>query len=98
MPREPGLRGRSRKGFESWVYVVPAISDERKRICNTSPRLPLLTSFVVWHGSTAFLALRLGVPLSFASMIRLKRIRQWYQLRGRPNMLRRGVPHKQHAL
>jgi hypothetical protein len=59
-----------------------------KRICNTSPRLPLSTWFAVWHGSMAFLVLRLAVLLLFASTTLLERVRQQYRACGRAQKCR----------
>jgi transposase len=80
--KRAGIEGTiSESASGSWVYVVPAISGRRRPICNTSPLLPLSIWFAVWHGSMGFHALRLDVLLLFASMMRLKWVRQRYQLR-----------------
>jgi len=79
MPGEQVLREPSHKGFGLWLCVVPATSGKRKRICSTSPLLLLSIWSAVWHGSMAFPALRLDALLLLASMMRLKRVRQWYQ-------------------
>jgi hypothetical protein len=77
MLSERGLRAPSRKASGSWGCAVPAISGRRRRICNTSPRLPLSIWFAVWHGSMVFLALRLDALPLLAFMTWLRRVRQW---------------------
>jgi hypothetical protein len=72
---------------QHWACAVPATLGKRKHICNTSPRLRLSMWFAVWHGSMAFPALRLGVPLLLASMMRLERVRHRYRNRGNSNYL-----------
>ena len=78
--KRAGIEGPSHKAFVPWAYDDLATLGRRKRICSTSRRLPLSTWFAVWHGSVAFLVLRLAVLLLRAFMTLLRGVRQRYLL------------------